>query len=60
LFRTKDNMDQVQAQRLRHGSLDVSGLQPSNIFTIPTIPRPTAWAVMFPGLRPSHAEVNYA
>jgi len=60
LFRTEDNMDQVQAQRLCHDSLDVSGFQPSNIFTTRTRPRPSAWAVMFPGLRPSHAEVKHA
>jgi hypothetical protein len=40
LFRAEDNMDQIQAQRLRHGSLDVSGLQPSTLCT-PPVPRPT-------------------
>jgi hypothetical protein len=51
LLRAEDNMDQIQAQCLRHGSLDVSGLQPSTLFTLP-VPRPSAWAVMSPGLRP--------
>ncbi len=57
LFRAEDNMDQIQTQGLRHGSLDVSGLQPSTLFT-PPLPRPTAWAVMSPGLRPSISDLN--
>ncbi len=53
LFSAKDNMDEIQAQRLRHGFLDVSVLQPST-FCTPPLPRPSAWAVMRPGLRPSN------
>jgi hypothetical protein len=42
-FRAEDNMDQIQAQRLRHGSPDVSGLQPSTLFTppVPGLPHPS-------------------
>ncbi len=53
LFRAEDDVNQIQAQRLRHGSLGVSGLQPSDLST-PHVPRPTAWAVMSPGLWPSN------
>jgi hypothetical protein len=34
-------MDQVQAQRLRHGTLHVSGLQPSTVVHH-RVPRPSA------------------
>jgi hypothetical protein len=52
LFRAEYDMDQIQTQRLRHGSPDVSGLQPSTLCTTSASPRPSAWAVMCSGLRP--------